>query len=95
MMPRVADAPAPSRIHPLSLLIAVAIMLVCTLYPPLMATPDGKADHGLAMALFTAMSVAFVRGVGFVPRARVWRWLFSGWTCFVALALAGWLKFLH
>jgi predicted membrane protein len=60
-----------------------------------MAAPDGKADHGLAMALFTAMSVAFVRGVGFVPRARVWRWLFSGWTCFVALALAGWLKFLH
>ena len=95
MMPRVADAPAPSRLQPLSLLIAVAIMLVCTLYPPLMAAPDGKADHGLAMALFTAMSVAFVRGVGFVPRARVWRWLFSGWTCFVALALAGWLKFLH
>ena len=95
MMPRVADAPAPSRIHALSLLIAVAIMLVCTLYPPLMATPDGKADHGLAMALFTAMSVAFVRGVGFVPRARVWRWLFSGWTCFAALALAGGLKFLH
>lgn len=95
MMPRVADAPAPSRLQPLSLLIAVAIMLACTLYPPLMAAPDGKADHGLAMALFTAMSVAFVRGVGFVPRARVWRWLFSGWTCFVALALAGWLKFLH
>jgi len=95
MMPRVADAPAPSRLQPLSLLIAVGIMLACTLYPPLMAAPDGKADHGLAMALFTAMSVAFVRGVGFVPRARVWRWLFSGWTCFVALALAGWLKFLH
>jgi predicted membrane protein len=95
MMPRVADAPAPSRLHPLSLLIAVGIMLVCTLYPPLMAAPDGKADHGLAMALFTAMSVAFVRGVGFVPRARAWRWLFSGWTCFGALALAGWLKFLH
>ena len=95
MMPRVADAPAASRLQPLSLLIAVAIMLVCTLYPPLMATPDGKADHGLAMALFTAMSVAFVRGVGFVPRARVWRWLFSGWTCFAALALAGGLKFLH
>ena len=95
MMPRVADAPAPSRLQPLSLLIAVGIMLVCTLYPPLMAAPDGKADHGLAMALFTAMSVAFVRGVGFVPRARVWRWLFSGWTCFGALALAGWLKFLH
>ena len=42
-----------------------------------------------------AMSVAFVRGVGFVPRMLVWRWLFSGWTCFAALAVAGWVKFLH
>lgn len=95
MMSRVADAPASSRLHPLSLLIAIAIMLVCTLYPPLMASPDGKADHGLATALFVAMSVAFVRGVGFVPRARVWRWLFSGWTCSVALALACWVKFIN
>ncbi len=69
MMTRVADASASSRLHPLSLLIAIAIMLVCTLYPPLMAAPDGKADHGLATAMFVAMSVAFVRGVGFVPRA--------------------------
>ena len=94
MMTRVADASASSRLHPLSLLIAIAIMLVCTLYPPLMAAPDGKADHGLATALFVAMSVAFVRGVGFVARARAWRWLFSGWTCCVALALAGWVKFI-
>lgn len=94
MMSRVADTAASSRLHPLSLLIAIAIMLVCTLYPPLMASPDGKADHGLATALFVAMSVAFVRGVDFVPRARAWRWLFSGWTCCVALALAGWVKFI-
>lgn len=93
MMKRVVDASASSRLHPLSLLIAIAIMLVCTLYPPLMAAPDGKADHGLATAMFVAMSVAFVRGVGFVPRACVWRWLFSGWTCCVALALACWVKF--
>lgn len=95
MMPRVANAPPSSHINLLSLLIAVAIMLACTLYPPMMAAPDGKADHVLATALFAAMSVAFVRGVGFVPRMLVWRWLFSGWTCLAALALAGWVKFLH
>ncbi len=93
MMSRAADAAPSSSLRPLSLLIAIAIMLVCTLYPPLMVASDGKADHGLAAALFAAMSVAFVRGVGFVPRARVWRWLFSGWTCFAALVLAGVLKF--
>ena len=95
MMPRVADASPSSQLNLLSLLIAVAIMLACTLYPPMMAAPDGKADHVLATALFAAMSVAFVRGVGFVPRMLVWRWLFSGWTCFAALALAAWVKFLH
>ena len=95
MMPRVAEAPAPSRLHPLSLLIAVGIMLACTLYPPMMAAPDGKADHALATALFAAMSVAFVRGVGFIPRKLVWRRLFSRWTCFASLAVAGWVKFLH
>ncbi|WP_341523518.1 cyd operon YbgE family protein [Pseudomonas sp. G.S.17] len=95
MIPNIANAQSCSRIHPLSLVIAIAIMLACTLYPPMIAAPDGKADHVLATALFAAMSVAFVRGVGFVPRMLGWRWLFSGWTCFAALALAGWVKFLH
>ncbi|MCO7579938.1 MULTISPECIES: cyd operon YbgE family protein [Pseudomonas] len=94
MMPNTAPAQT-SRLHLLSLLIALAIMLACTLYPPLMATADGKADHALAIALFAAMSVAFVKGVGFVPRMWVWRGLFSGWSCWAALALAGWAKYLH
>lgn len=95
MMARLANVPPTSRIHLLSLVVAVAIMLACTLYPPLIAAPDGKADHALATALFAAMSVAFVNGVGFVPRMPVWRRLFSGWTCLAALALASWIKFLH
>ncbi|MEN2397510.1 cyd operon YbgE family protein [Pseudomonas halotolerans] len=95
MTPNVAHAQPSSQLHVLSLTIAVAIMLACTLYPPLMEAPDGKADHALATALFAAMSVAFVRGVGFIPRRLIWRWLFSGWTCFAVLVLAGWLKWLH
>jgi hypothetical protein len=60
----VAEVQPSSRLHRLSLAVAVTIMLACTLYPPLMTAPDGKADHALATALFIAMSVAFVRGVG-------------------------------
>ena len=30
------------------------------------------------------------RGVGFVPRFGVWRWLFSGWACAAGLLLAAW-----
>jgi predicted membrane protein len=45
-------------------------------------------------ALFFAMSAGFVRGVGFVPQALAWRWLFSGWACLAALAAALSIKFL-
>lgn len=95
MTPDVAEVQPSSRLHRLSLAVAVTIMLACTLYPPLMTAPDGKADHALATALFIAMSVAFVRGVGFIPRRLVWRKMFSGWICLAALALAGGLKLLH
>ena len=85
----------PARIHLPSLLTALTIMFGGTLYPPLMADAAGKADHGLALALFLAMSAGLIRGVGFVPRRPVWRTLFSGWTCLLALALAAFLKTQH
>lgn len=92
-----ADHPAsaPTPMHFPSLLVALAIMLVGTVYPPVMANAAGQADHGLASALFTAMAAGFVRGVGFVPRYWVWRALFSGWVCLAALLAAAWLKWLH
>jgi predicted membrane protein len=40
------------------------------------------------------MSAGFVRGVGFIPRARIWRWLFSGWACGIALISALLLRWL-
>lgn len=84
-----------SRVHLPSLLAALAIMLVGSVYPLLFADAQGHADHGLAMALFWAMSAGFVRGVGFVPQRLVWRVLFSGWSCTAALALAVVLKLQH
>lgn len=84
--------PMPARVHLPSLLVALSIMLGGTLYPPLMAAADGRADHGLAIALMGAMSSGFVRGVGFVPRHAVWRALFSSWACAAGLSLALILK---
>jgi predicted membrane protein len=83
------------RLHLPSLAVGLAIMVAGTLYPPLMADAAGRADHGLAVVLFWAMSAGFVRGVGFVPRLGVWRWLFSGWAVAAALALAAVLKTMH
>lgn len=77
-----------SAVHIPSLLIAIVIILVGTIYPLVFARQDGSANHGLAFALFWAMSSGLVRGVGFVPRAFVWRLLFSGWSCMIALVIA-------
>ena len=76
------------RVHLLSLAVGLVIMVGGTVYPLVMANAAGRADHGLAMLLFWAMSAGFIRGVGFVPRAMVWRWLFSGWACALALGCA-------
>lgn len=90
--PAAAPASASARVHLPSLAVALLIMVVGSVYPLLFADAQGRADHGLAMALFWAMSAGLVRGVGFVPHAWWWRWLFSGWAIALALGLAAWLR---
>lgn len=87
-----AGAEPISRVHLPSLLAALAIMLVGSIYPLLFADAAGKADHSLAMSLFWSMSAGMVRGVGYVPRFVVWRWFLSGWACAAGLLLAAWLR---
>lgn len=87
-----SEAPLQAAVHLPSLLVAIAIMLVGTVYPLLLARQDGSANHGLAFALFWAMSAGLVRGVGFVPRAIVWKLLFSSWSCGAGLLLAACLR---
>lgn len=84
------EHPAPSSaagLHWPALLVAIAIMFAGTAFPFIMADAQGRADHAMAMALFWSMAAGFIRGVGFKPRFRLWRWLFSGWACAIALAL--------
>ncbi len=78
-----------------SLVVGLVIMLGGTAYPLVMANSTGKADHALASLLFWAMSAGFVRGIGFIPHRRTWRWLLSGWACLAALALAAAVGFAH
>ncbi|MFZ6725930.1 cyd operon YbgE family protein [Undibacterium sp. MH2W] len=74
------------------LAMAIVIMLAGTAYPLVMVNSSGKVDHRFASILFLAMSIGFVRGVGFIPSMRILRWLLSGWTCFFVIVLAIFLK---
>jgi len=86
------EAPAYHAVHLPSLLVAIVIMLVGTVYPLIFARQDGNANHSLAFALFWSMSAGLVRGVGFVPRAIAWKVLFSAWSCGAGLLMAAWLR---
>ena len=83
---------APIGLHLPCLAVAVLIMVIGSVYPQLFADAQGRADHGMATALFWAMSAGLVRGVGFVPRFWLWRGLFSGWAVLAALAMPAGLR---
>lgn len=87
-----ATKPVASPMRPLSLAVALAIMVGGSVYPFMFAGQGGVVDHGFASAVFLAMSAGLVNGVGFQPRFVLWRWLFSGWACLGALVLAVFLR---
>ncbi len=60
----------------ISLLTALALMLLVTLLPRALATADGSPiNHGTLMLIMWGLSAGFVHGVGFVPRHPVLRLL--------------------
>lgn len=81
-----------TRVRWPSLLTALAIMLVGSIYPMLFTGANDQVDHGFASALFWAMCAGLVHGIGFRPRHPVARWLLSGWACIAGLLLAAILR---
>jgi cyd operon protein YbgE len=65
----------PSRV--LSLLLAAPLSLVLLLHPFALVNANGHYSHGLLALAMWGISAGFVHGMGFDPRALVWRWLFS------------------
>jgi cyd operon protein YbgE len=57
-----------------SLITAIALMLLVTLFPRALTAPDGSPiGHGVLTLIMWGMSAGFVHGVGFVPKNRVLR----------------------
>lgn len=80
------DTQAASSIKALPLTIGLGLMFGLTAYPRAVIDAAGHADHLAATLLAWAMTAGIVRGVGFVPRNVVARWLLSSPACWLALA---------
>ena len=85
------ESAAPPGISLLPLLLAIAVMLIVSIRPDLLSDAQGRANHSAAVWLCAGMAAGFVRGVGFVPRLRIWRYLFSTPLCLLGIAVALWL----
>jgi len=68
----------------LALLLAIALSLALTVYPPLATGTSGRAVHGALMLLLWGIAGGFVSGVGFVPRQP---WLRMALSPHLALSL--------
>lgn len=88
------DSTPENSINIFLLLVGIIIMLIGSTFPVVFTNATGKADHGIAMALFWSMSAGIVRGVGFVPQNKLFKLIFSGWACMAGLVLAASIRFL-
>lgn len=70
------------------LAIALAIMLLLLAYPLLVVNDLGKVEYTLLLLLLWSMSAGFVRGIGFIPKATIFRPLLSGTACYAAFISA-------
>lgn len=92
--PAASDTQEEASISVLLLIVGIGIMVVGSVYPIVFTNASGEADHGIATALFWAMAAALVRGVGFIPRHVIFRWMFSGVMCFICIGIALAVRFL-
>ena len=63
----------------LSLVLAIVLALTLTIYPLAAIGASGKPSHGLLVLLFWGIAAGFIHGVGFEPRAMLWRIAFGPW----------------
>ncbi|MDT0497270.1 cyd operon YbgE family protein [Algiphilus sp. W345] len=85
----VNEAPSQTGLAWLPLLIGLCLMFGITAYPKVLIDGSGRADHLAVTLAGWAMAAGIVRGVGFVPRHRVLRWVLSATACVSCLLLAG------
>ena len=70
-----------------SLVAAIALSALIFVYPQALA----HVGHGWLSLVMLGICAGFVHGVGFVPRARLWRIAFSPVVAWALMGVAAWL----
>ena len=70
-----------------SLALALGVSGLIFAYPKAVV----HVSHGLLSLVLLGVCAGFVHGVGFVPRARVWRIAFSPWLAWALMGAGLWL----
>jgi len=72
----------------ISLLAALALMLLVTLLPRGLTVGDGSPiNHGVLALIMWGLSAGFVHGVGFIPRNPILRVLLGPLVAWLGMAL--------
>ncbi|WP_347455860.1 cyd operon YbgE family protein [Acinetobacter thermotolerans] len=61
----------------ISCLLAFPLATVLLVHPAAMLDDSGTYSHRALMFIMIGISGGFIHGIGFVPRHKVWKWLFS------------------
>jgi predicted membrane protein len=78
-----------------SLLGALSVMMLVTLYPAALTRDGAALPHGVLMLVMWGLSAGFVHGVGFVPHHPLLRLLLGPYAAWPLLALGLYLYLRH
>ena len=88
-MPDTGHAGVSLRSRAVSLVLAIGVSVTLLVFPYLLGSPPSPRVHALLPVLLFGVSGAWVHGLGFVPRRRVWRILFGPLVAWPAIAIPG------
>ena len=73
---------------------ALGFMALIVIYPRAIADDMSSVPHGALVGLLFGMSIAWVWGLGFVPKRPALRLLFSPWLAWALMLVFSWIIFI-
>lgn len=92
-MSKLASVGGGGLLRTLSFIVALLLATLIVLYPRAIAEDSTSVSHGALVLMLLGMSSAWVYGLGFTPRNRWLRGVFSPWVAWALMAAGAWFVF--